>query len=97
MMKAMTAILTVIAILFSTACAVSAPDGFYPRTATVIEFNYMTDAVICKDCAGIVWIFYGIEDWNIGDLVSMMLYDNGTPDSIYDDEIVMAYYGGWVD
>ena len=97
MMKAMTAILAVLMLLCFTACAVSAPDGFYPRTATVIEFNYATDTVICRDCADVVWMFEGIEDWAIGDLVSMLMYDNDTPESIYDDEIVMAYYGGWVD
>lgn len=97
MMKTMTAILAVLMFLCSTACAVSAPDGFYPRTAIVTDINYLTDTVVCTDCAGVVWMFADVEDWNIGDIVSMLMFDNDTPDSIYDDEIVMAYYGGWVD
>lgn len=76
-------------------CCAESVNGLYPRTAAVAGFDYDRDVVIATDWAGLEWEFEGIEDWEIGDLVSLMMYDNGMPNTILDDEIMLAYYGGW--
>lgn len=35
------------------------------------------------------------EDWFVGDIVSILFYDNGT-DIVYDDIIISCRYSGWV-
>lgn len=71
-----------------------ADSCFYPRSAIVTELCPEEDLVVCQDAAKVIWEFYGIEDFEVGDLVSMLLWDCGTPNSIFDDEIIDAVYGG---
>lgn len=88
-MKRIIALVLILISLVSSSLA-----EYYPRTAFVTSFDYMTDCVIATDWAGMEWEFTGIEDWQIDDIVSMMMDDNNTPDNIYDDIIVQALYGG---
>jgi len=87
-------IIALVLILISLVASSSAE--YYPRTALVTSLDYTTDCVIATDWAGIEWEFTGIEDWQINDLVSMMMDDNNTPNTIYDDIIVKALYGGFI-
>lgn len=84
----------IVLVLILISLATSSFAEYYPRTAFVTSFDYMTDGVIVTDWAGMEWEFTGIEDWQIDDIVSMMMDDNNTPDNIYDDIIVQALYGG---
>lgn len=68
----------------------------YAKTTVVIEVDYEYDLVYCKDFNGEVWCFSGCEDWIVGDIASLLMYNNGT-EIIYDDEIVDSYYSGWFD
>ena len=70
--------------------------GLYPLTAVVVNFDYDEDVVICADFNGNEWLFAGIEDWMVGDLVSFIMDDFGT-DEIFDDAIIDYAYSGWVD
>lgn len=67
------------------------PNAVYPDTMIVVDFCYSTDEVILEDCTGNLWSFYGIDDWEINDVASVLMNDKGT-DEIYDDEIIMANY-----
>lgn len=67
---------------------------FYPLTAIVMEFDYDNDLVTCIDGADNFWSFHGIDDWHMGDFVSMIMSDNGTP-TIYDDIILQTEYAGY--
>ena len=40
-----------------------------------------------------LWEFYGIEDYQIGDFVSCIVWDAGTQ-KIFDDEILDVVYAG---
>lgn len=71
-----------------------AESSFYPRAAIITEICYEEDLIICVDAAGVEWSFFGVEDFDIGDLVAMLLWDCGTPESIYDDEIIDVVYAG---
>ena len=68
-------------------------DNLYPKTAKVYAIDRDSDIVTVIDSVGFLWEFYGVEDWEIGDLVSLLMFDNGT-ESIFDDEIIKAYYCG---
>lgn len=69
----------------------------YARTAKITEVDYDTDTVTLADGAGLVWLLTGCEDYDVGDLVSLLMSDAGTPDSILDDVIVSASYAGYFD
>ena len=81
-------------LLLSLVSAASAE--LYPATAMVYRVNQESDLVYCKECNGVIWAFSGVEDWTEGDLVSMIMDDNGT-ELIYDDIIVQVRYGGYVE
>ncbi len=66
----------------------------YPLTVQVIELDREGDIVTCVDGADNFWEFYGVEDWQTGDFASLLMDDNGTPNTIYDDVITMAHYAG---
>ena len=71
-------------------------DHLYPTTAIVDSLDTDNDLVACVDCNGNIWTFYGIEDWQEGDFVSLLMDDMGTA-TIYDDEIVKTYYSGTIE
>jgi len=49
--------------------------------------------VTAKDCEGLLWQFDTTDpSWTCGDGVNMILYDNGTTDTILDDIVVNATY-----
>lgn len=66
----------------------------YPLTAQVVELDRNADIVACADGTGNIWWFYGVEDWQVGDFASLLMDDNGTNKTIYDDIIIMAHYAG---
>lgn len=65
----------------------------YPLTTIVTEINSKNDTVSIMDNNGFVWQFYGVEDWEEGDICSVIMNDNGT-ETIFDDTIVTTRYGG---
>ena len=68
--------------------------GMYPDTAIIVALHRDADLVTVCDVGGIVRQFRGCEDYNVGDLVRMLMWDAGTPNSVYDDEIALAWYAG---
>jgi len=69
--------------------------NYYPMTTVVCEVDYESDTVICSDFNENLWCFYGTEDWQTGDICSMIMSDNGTS-NIKDDKIIMVKYDGWL-
>ena len=67
----------------------------YPLTAVVVEMDRENDIVTCADYSGNLWEFEGCEDWETGDVASLLMCDLGTI-SIYDDTIEMVRYGGHI-
>lgn len=59
----------------------------YPKTMLVSEIDTACDTVTAVDFNGNEWQFYGVEDWEIDDIVSCIMDTNGTT-TIYDDKIV---------
>lgn len=69
-------------------------SNIYPATMIVDTIDKHFDTVVIRDSIGNLWEFKGIEDWEIGDICSVIMNDNETPDNIYDDEIVRVRYAG---
>lgn len=99
-MKRMMAVMAMIAVLCCIppeACATGEyginSEELYARVAIISGFESECDLVYLADIAGNTWAMYGIEDWSIGDVVCIILWNAGT-DLIMDDEIVSATYNG---
>ena len=68
----------------------------YPTTVKIINVDVENDYVDAVDANDNIWSWYGVEDWEVDDLASLIMYDNQTPE-IKDDIIVSAKYSGYVD
>lgn len=88
-------IIAIIALTLSGFCAVAFGNQheskLYPQTMKVIEIE--DNIVTIQDYNGFIYEFEGAEDWEVGDICSCIMNDNGTP-KIYDDEIVSIRYAG---
>lgn len=67
----------------------------YPQTAQITKLNYKTDTVTITTATGISYTFIGIEDYTIGDLVSVIMDSNHTKDYIPDDKVLKVQYSGY--
>lgn len=88
-------IASVLTLIFTTTPKKQTGD-YYPRTFVVDSLDYARDMVVVVDAVGMEWEFCGTEDWEIGDMVSAIMYDNGT-ESIFDDSFSKIRYAGYVD
>lgn len=69
---------------------------YYPTTTVVTEVT--AENVKVKTFSGIEYTMPNDgEDWFEGDLASLIMEENGTPDDITDDTVVIARYSGWID
>ncbi|MCM1269435.1 MAG: hypothetical protein NC247_02250 [Ruminococcus flavefaciens] len=73
------------------------PEGIYATTTMVTDVDYDTDIVTVSTMSGIEYQFKGCEDWYERDFCTAMMWDNGTPDSVYDDEILQTRYTGYIE
>lgn len=82
------AVMAVIVITYK----ISGPD-FYVLAAEVVDIDRENDLVYVADATGNMWSFYGVEDWQRGDIAALRMYNNGTS-KVYDDKVVEARYSG---
>lgn len=73
----------------TTACA-----SLYPETMIVTGVDENEDVLCLETATGEMFYAMGIEDYCLGDLVSVIMNDMETS-SIWDDEIVMLRYSGF--
>lgn len=69
--------------------------NYYALTARVVELDRENDVVTVEDSVGNRWQFCGVEDWEVNDCASLLMWDNGT-ETIFDDEVHGARYGAWM-
>ena len=91
MKKLIALTLTLIALL----TAVNACADIYPAVGVVFDLDYENDLVVFEDFNQNLWVVEGIEDWDFGDIGALLMDDMET-ESIYDDEIVLARYAGFM-
>ena len=70
-------------------------ENTYPRAMEIVKVDLMADKAICVDAVGMEWEFYEPEDLEEGDIVICTMYDNGTKETIVDDEIVDVVWSGY--
>lgn len=91
-MKRLLATLSAILLLSPAALCGSST---YPATGLVVNLDATKDIVTVLTGNDMLWDFCGVEDYELGDMVSLLMDDNGTPDDITDDLIVKAQYSGF--
>lgn len=81
----------IIALILILICVTATAEAdLYYRFGNIVDIEYDTDFVTVDDGMGNLWDFMNapIAEYRFyGDLVVMIMYDNNTPDWIYDDEI----------
>lgn len=69
-------------------------ENLYATTGIVT--TVATDFIVFTDFNGNEWEVNGdSEDWDCGDIISVIMDNNGT-EIIYDDEVVSTKYSGWI-
>ena len=63
----------------------------YPATMVIYCVDYRLDVVYITDGYH-NYYFVGVEDLYIGDTLSLIMNDNGTPETVKDDEIIDYRY-----
>ena len=71
-----------------------AASNLYSKVGMITRLDATKDEVIFTDTRGMVWSFYGVEDWQEGDLLCAIFYDANTMDP-YDDLVIKATYQAW--
>ena len=78
-----------------TVASISEPDSrYYPQAGWVSEIEPSEDIVTVTWFNGNQFQFYGVEDWEQGDICAMIMDTNGTPNNLRDDSIVAVRYCG---
>lgn len=67
----------------------------YPNAGIITELDTENDIVYFTDFSGNIWSFYGIEDLLEGDIIAVIMAEQGKPNYIYDDEVVDVRYIGY--
>lgn len=60
--------------------------NFYPDILTVENIHQDEDAIIFMNGEKYAYVYYGIDDWKVGDVAAAIMYNNKT-DKLSDDEI----------
>lgn len=68
----------------------------YPTSMIVTEVDYESDLVTIVDFEGRMYQFYGCEDWYENDICAVIMDDNGTTETVYDDIILQTRYCGYI-
>ena len=93
MKKNLIAIIALATVTASTSPAYAADipvaSSLYSQTAVVVNLNYSIDLVTVQTAGGILY------DYSVNDFVSLMMWDNGTPNAIHDDAVIDAHYAGY--
>ena len=69
-----------------------AAKSLYPSYGRVIKVDRKNDTISIRDTYGNVRVWDGAEDWDKGDGVALLMYDNGTPRNVRDDKIIKLRY-----
>ena len=71
--------------------------GLNPLTARVTDLDREADTVTIETATGHLYQYHGCEDYEIGDYVSAILWNAGTPNDCRDDIIISVHYSGYSD
>jgi len=66
----------------------------HPKAMIIVAVDREADIVTLSTCSGLLYEFYGVQDYEEGDIVALIMDDNGTED-VRDDIILAHQYCGW--
>ena len=66
--------------------------SIYPNAGTIQNVDEQANTFCIVDDSGDIWEMYGIEDFQVGDNVAMIMDSNNTEDTIYDDIVLSVRY-----
>ena len=72
------------------------PHEIYPTSMIVTEVDYENNLVTIVDFEGRMYQFYGCEDWYENDICAVIMDNNGTTETVYDDIITQVRYCGYI-
>ena len=93
-MRVFLSLLILFGLLTMSSCTHSASE-IYPGTAVVIHLDHDENLVTVMTATEITYQFNGINDLMEGDLVSMIMDSNHTPDNVLDDIVIEASFSGY--
>lgn len=70
-------------------------DCYYAQGFIVSDINIDSDLVTIKTSTGVIYQFFGIEDWEINDHCVCLMFNNFTSKDIMDDKIINIRYCGF--
>lgn len=91
-MKKSIAIILIVVSVFAIVSA--AAEETYNRVGFICDIDEDNDLIIIMDSVGLLWIWEGIEDFDIYDAVVFDLYPQGKPEYILDDAMGQPTYTG---
>ena len=68
----------------------------YPATAVVTNIDYDSDTFTVTKANGHVYEVEGVEDLQVGDVMSLLMFNNFTGTDTTDDEVISARYSGFI-
>ena len=69
--------------------------NLYPNTAIITSIDYATDSFTVATSTHIEYTLKGVEDWEVGDLASLLMYDIGSDGDITNDLVIELRYSGF--
>ena len=82
-------------IALGIAAALIYGETLYPQALEVVDVNDESDVLTLENWCGFRYQMRGAEDYNVGEIVSAIMFNAGTPDDIRDDLIMSARYSGY--
>lgn len=70
--------------------------NFYADTFVITQTDEVNDEFHFIDFSGLERVEKGIEDLFVGDYISAIMCDNGTPNDRNDDVVCSWRYSGWL-
>jgi len=67
----------------------------YPNTAIITSVDYEKDSFTVATSTNISYTLKGVEDWEVGDLASLLMYDIGSDGDITNDLVIELRYSGF--
>lgn len=70
-------------------------NEYYAETGIVTQVSTTSDLVVFQTQNGNLFSFYGADDYEVNDMVSVIMDSNGT-DEVKDDRVINAKYSGYL-
>ncbi len=80
-------------IIFALVFAFANAGVIYPDAMEIIAIHQ--NIVYLETATGNIFTMAGAEDYQVGDIVSVIMFTNGTDETVRDDEIIRAVYSGY--